>query len=216
MKRILCLLAACAIQGCSAWAADATITFTTTDSPRIASTGYIDWAQVSTKQGSRLINVFGYNSGGQQWIQLYNSSNGVVLPITDSFDSENTFVTSGYVYIGEPVQFTNTIAGVTAGIYFARPVTNSVVKFQVYDTRAHALNAAATTGIKDVTSDLASGNIQLLPRHTFAVASTDNYSFIVPGTGMGFGQGVVIAASATGPTFTPSGTNVTICATYLP
>lgn len=219
MKTTLLLLAACVFTGVVSWAADVTTVFTTMDSPRANASGYIDWAQVSNRQGSRLINVFGYNSGPQQWLQFYNSTNGIVLAIGDSSDANNTFDVSnggGAVYLGEPLQLTNTIAGITAGIYYARPTTNSTTVFQLYDTRAHALNYASTTGIKNVTADAQTGNIQMLPRHTMAIAGADNYSWIIPGTGMGFGQGIVIAASTTGPTFTPPSTNITICATLLP
>jgi hypothetical protein len=165
MKRLLCLLAACAFQGCSAWAADPTITFTTADSPRIASTGYIDWAQVTTKTGCRLINVFGYNSGPQQWVQLYNSSNGIVVAIADSQATAKLWsANSSNIFIGEPLQFTNTIGTAAAGIYYARPLTNSSLWFQLYDTRAHAINPAATTGILTPSTDGLSGNAHLLPR----------------------------------------------------
>ncbi len=214
MKRII-LLAVCVLYWVSAWAAESTITFTTQDSPRVTSSGYVDWVQVVNKPGCRLLNVFGYNSGPQQWVQLYNSTNGIVISVVDSTAANKTITGGVGVYLGEPLQLTNTTAGVGAGIYYARPITNSQVIFQLYDTKAHAVNSAATTGIQ-TTTDAGSGNIQLLPRHTFAVAQTDNYSFIIPGTGMGFGAGIVVAASTTGPTFTPPSTNITICATYLP
>jgi hypothetical protein len=216
MKRYFCLVVAVCALLRGAWAAEPTMLFTTTDSPRMSSSGYIDWAQVSTSRGARLISVFGYNSGPQQWVQLYNSSNGIVVVIADSTASTKLWsASSSNIFIGEPLQFTNTIGTAAAGIYFARPITNSSLWFQLYDTRAHAINTASTTGILTPSTDGLSGNVHQLPRHTFAVAATDNFSFIVPDTGMQFGQGIVVAASTTGPTFTPPSTNITICATLL-
>lgn len=52
-----------------------------------------------------------------------------------------------------------------------------------------------------------------VPMHTFAVAATDNYSCIIPLTGINFSSGIMALVSTTGPTLTLGAKNVTMLAT---
>ena len=219
MKTKLLILAACVFTGVGAWAADTTITFTTPESPRFnTTTGYIDWAQVSSRSGSRLISVYGYNSGPAQFVQLYNATNGPAVQILDTAVTPPYVDLSGGMGTGDAIRFTNTDVVATAKIYYLRQFTNAAsaqgIKYHLYDTRAHALNAASTTGIVTIANDLQTGFAHLVPKHTFAVAANDNFSCIIQGSGMGFGRGIAVAVSTTAPVFTAGQTNITICATY--
>jgi hypothetical protein len=181
---------------------------------------YVDWWAVYAGPAT-LISCFGYNSGAQQWLQFYDSANGPTVAVTSWDASSDKFTATNHgLSIGQRIQLTGTVATIAAGIYYvgldtnslAGAVTNSVA-FYVYDTLANA-KAGGSTGRQNIVGATSTATLNLLPLHTFAIAATDNYSCIVPDTGMSFGKGIVIANSTTGPTYTAGSKNVTIMVTY--
>lgn len=190
---------------------------------RSASTALIDYWQARPSPGV-LISLFGFNNGAQQYIQLFDTTNAAPLVNISSWNSTLDNFTNNVhgLSIGQPVQLSTNTAGVTAGIYYVGFTTNSsgvvVVEpnsFYLYDTVAHAV-AATTVGRQDVTT--ATGSVavfNLVPFHTFAVAATDNYSCIVPSTGINFGKSLLIAVSTTAGTYTAGAKDVTMLATVL-
>lgn len=182
----------------------------TLDAPRAdTSSNYVDWWQVRTNP-TVLVSVFGYNSGSQQWIQIFDSSSGPSLSVTCTASSD-VFVLAGHgLTTGQRVQIGTGFGGVSAAIYYVNSVDTST--FYLYDTLAHAQTGGAT-GRQDVTSN-AAGTVLLIPVHTFAIAATDNYSCIVPLSGISVGKGLVIANSTTGPLYTAGSKNVTMLVNY--
>lgn len=204
---LLCLFVVSAFAG-----EQATQTLSSQANPRTSTvTGYMDYWSVA-QRNCRVISIYGYNSGPQQWVQLFDTGqSNAVLSIT-AWSGTPTYTNGAHnLSMAQPIQFTNTVNGITAGIYYARPI--DLNSFQVFDTAAHA-NGSGTTGRQGSGGASGTGTALLLPTHSFAVASADNYSCIVQNTGFSFGKGLLISTSSTGPTYTPTGTtNITACVT---
>jgi|ERR1043165_4030349 hypothetical protein len=66
--------------------------------------------------------------------------------------------------------------------------------------------------IHDAASQPANGTV---PMHTFKIGATDNYSVIIPLTGINFSKGCQVCVSTTGPTTTIGAKEVTMLATLL-
>jgi hypothetical protein len=193
--------------------ADVTQVFSSKDAPRVSlTTGYVDYWQVKAAP-CRMVSLFGYNSGAQQFVQIFDTAQSNAAVAITSWSATPTYTAGAHsLSLGQPIQFTNTVNGITAGIYYARPITTDTL--QVFDTYAHAVNGTATTGRQGSGGVTGTGTALLLPTHSFAAAGTDNFSCLVAGSGIQVGKGLLIATSSTGGTYTPSGTtNLTVCAT---
>lgn len=219
MKRFLFALAALALAFAMPLRAQSTLTLgSTAQAPRTSPTSnYVDWWLVNPGP-CKLISIFGYNSGSQGWVQIFDAgtANGAALPVSyNSGAANNEWLCANHgLTTGQRVQVTNTLAGVSAGIYYARPLTSTL--FYLYDTLAHSQAAGAVisgaTG-QQVVTGTGSGYQALVPVHSFAVAANDNFSLIVPVSGMVFGHGLTVAGSTTAATYTPGGTNLVITCT---
>lgn len=174
------------------------------------STGLVDWWQVDTRAG-KVISLFGYNNGSQQFLQVFDSGAGPTNIVAGFSATADTFTNTTHgLAPGQPLQLTGTVAGLSAGIYYASPLDAD--RFYLYDTKAHAI-AQAATGKQDLTGSSASATLNKLPVHTFAIGAADNYSCIVPNTGIGYSKGLVIAVSTTAATYTAGSKDVTILVT---
>lgn len=172
---------------------------------------YIDWWQVRTGPGL-IMSVFGYNSGPQQWLQIYDSPQGPTVAVTAWDQTAKTFTATNHgLSNGERVQLTNTVASITAGFYYVG-YTNSF-QFYLYDTAAHAY-AGGATGLQNVSGATSTATFQRLPIHTFAIAASDNFSCIVPVTGITCEKGIVLADSTTAATYTGGNKNFTAMITF--
>jgi len=207
----LIALAACVfLRVGSAWAADipSVQSFNQMQAPRVSTaTGLIDLWQV-TRGSGKLISLFGYNSSTQQWVQVFDTTNGPTLAV-NGFDSGNSWFTngSGSLGPGDGLRITNTFAGLSAGIYFAQPVGAN--RFYLMPTRDLAVNGSFLDALAISGSSSGTGFMRV-PVHSFAVDGTNNFSCIVPVTGIPVGRGVCIATSQTGGAlYTPGGTNIT-------
>lgn len=180
---------------------------------------YVDWWQVRTGPGL-LISVFGYNSGAQQWLQLFDSSAGPTVAVTSWDSTGDKFTATNHgLSNGEKIQLTGTVAGIAAGFYFVGLDTNSVsgltntVAFYIYNTAANAY-AGQTTGRQDLTGVTGTATLNRIPIHTFAIAATDNFSCVVQFTGMSCEKGIVLADSTTAATYTAGSKNLTMLVTF--
>lgn len=183
------------------------------------STGLVDWWQVDTRTG-KLISLFGFNNGSQQWLQVFDSGagptnivDGFAAAATGGQTADTCTNASHGLSIGQPVQLTGTFAGLSAGIFYASPIDGN--RFYLYDTKAHAISQGST-GKQDLTGSSASATLNKLPLHTFAIGAADNYSFIVPDTGSSYGRGLVVAVSTTAATYTAGAKDVTMLITLAP
>lgn len=185
----------------------------TNEAPRAdTTTNYVDWWQVRVG-ALTLISLFGYNSGAQQWIQLFDAAVSPTIAITDTDDSTDIFTAASHgLNTGQRVQVSG-ISGITdATICYVRKV--SVSTFSLYDTLAHAMDSSSTTGRLNPDTPSDTGTITLVPIHTFAIGATDNYSCIISVTGVEFSKGLIAAVSSTGPLYTAGAAkNVTMLGT---
>lgn len=171
---------------------------------------YVDWWQARTGPGV-LISLFGYNSGAQQFLQIYDSSAGPTVSVTAWVAATDIFTAAGHgLKNTEKVQLTGTVAGISAGFYYVGLIDADT--FYLYDTIAHAVTAGAT-GRQDVTGATSTATLSRVPIHTFAIAATDNFSCVVPNTGMSCEKGVVVANSSTAATYTAGSKNLTLFVT---
>lgn len=186
----------------SCYAQPATQTYSSVQSaPRADSTSnYADWWQVVKGPGT-VISVFGYNSGGQQFVQLFDAggTNGPYVNFSGFSASADTFTntTAAELRLGQRLQVTNVVGGVSAGIYYAIPMTSTT-----YKLATTLANAQAGTGI-DLSGSTGSGIMFHLPLDSFAVGAADNFSCIIQNSGLVVGKGLVVAVSTTAATFTP-------------
>lgn len=193
------------------------VSSSTQNAPRADTTSnYVDWWQVRNGPGI-FISCFGYNSGAAQFVQLFDTRTGPQIAVTAWDATLDTFtVTNHGLLAGTRIQLTNAIAGIAAGIYYASGATNATAnatnQFYLYDTAAHAI-AKGATGLQDVTGGTGTGTMQLLPIHSFAVASADNFSCIIPITGAPYTRGLAVALSSSGPTYTAVGKQATFFVT---
>ena len=150
----------------------------------------------------KLVSLFGYNNGPKQFVQIFDcpNTNGPILDVSCAgAGTVEFFMTttrpSGLV-TGTKLNFTNAICGLGPGVTFVGRYTNtSTSKFCLYDSLAHAL-AGGTTGLQIPSGGASGGYVSLCPIHTFAVAASDNFSMIIPVTGMAFGSGLAISGSS--------------------
>lgn len=187
-------------------------TFSTLDATRRdTTTGLVDWMLVKKAAGV-LLSLFGFNNGAQQWVQLFDVTSAGLFTgdITDTDNSPGV----GYC-VGDAPGFVNGqaisltgIAGLTTG--YARMASTDA--FQVYDTREHAI-AGGATGLLLMDNLGDTGSWALLPLHTFAIGAADNFSVVVPVTGIGFSNGLAVAVSTTGALYTAGAKDVTFCGT---
>lgn len=185
-------------------------TFSSRDGSRTdTTTGYVDYLEGKRGPGV-LLSLFGYNSGAQQWLHLFDVGTGApTLAISSASGGDSWFEAVGHgVLTGDKLVITN-IAGIASNrFWFAGRIDANL--FSIHPTLADAL-----ANINGQTPSSASdpGTATHVPFHTFAIAATDNFSVIVPVTGIGFGKGLVAANSTTGPLYTAGAKNVTMCGT---
>lgn len=174
---------------------------------------YVDWWLVNA-QPTIVYSVFGYNSGAQQWLQIYDSASGPTVAVTAWDSTLDTFTCATHgLSTGQRIQLTGTVAGIAAGIYYVGQVDAST--FYIYNTLANA-QALGSTGKQDLTGGTSTATLNRLPTHTFAIAASDNFSCIIPATGATLGKGLVIANSTTAATYTAGSKNLTLLVTYKP
>lgn len=211
MKTTLAVLAAVLVAlGSYAQPAGNTLTFSSIQqAPRTSTTtDLVDWWTVYTKPCT-LVNCFGYNNGAQQFLQFFDtaSSNGPTIQVSgfSATTGQEWFTNSlsgalspgGEVKLGERVQLTNDFAA-PAGIYFA-VTTNIVGVFRLATSLANAQAGVC----QDLTNGVSNaGFLVRVPTHSMAIGAADNFSIIVPSSGMGFGKGVCAAVSSTAGTYT--------------
>lgn len=183
---------------------------------RSSSTGYVDYMTVRTNP-CELISLFGYNSGADQFLQLYDQ-NGSWVPggnhpilrsVTDTNATTNLVTVNGASLTAGDYLGAVYLTGVT-GVSFAYAVAISATTVALYPTVADAM---AQTNRVDLTQNSETGSFSLVPVHTFAIGATDNYSCIIPVTGIPFGRGLIVAVSTAGPLYTAGAKEVTICGT---
>lgn len=184
-----------------------------------SASNYVDWWQVRTGPGL-LISVFGYNSGAQQWLQLFDSPAGPTVAVTSWDATTDKFTATNHgLSNGEKIQLTGTVAGIGAGFYYvgldtnALSVVTNTAAFYIYNTAANAY-AGGATGRQDLTGATSTATLNRVPIHSFAIAATDNFSCVVAGTGMSCEKGIVTANSTTAATYTAGSKNLTIFVTF--
>jgi len=191
-------------------------TFSHKDAPRLdLATGYVDWFAVR-KRSCVLLSLFGYNSGAAQFIHLFDAGNGAptgtITKADESSWDEGQLPSAGHgLQDGDKVVITD-IAGIAAGILFAHSSTIGSNAFSVHATLADAMTGA-NPDIPDAGDD--GGTFTHVPLHTFAIGAQDNYSVIVPRTGINFSSGLVVAVSTTGPLYTAGAKEATMCGTLI-
>lgn len=208
MKTLFALLAAVLVTLGSYAQPGNSLTFSSIQqAPRASTTTQlVDWWTVYTHPCT-LVNCFGYNNGGQQYLQFFDtgSSNGPTIQVSGFSATQEWFTNSlsntlspgGEVKLGDRIQLTNDFAA-PAGIYFA-VTTNIAGVFRLATTLANALAGTC----QDLTNGVSNaGFLVRVPTYSMAIGAADNFSIIVPSTGMGFGKGVCTAVSSTAATYT--------------
>lgn len=104
----------------------------------------------------------------------------------------------------------------------ARVSAAGLIDYMRISTRSEVLlslfgwNNGAAAWIQFFDTALGTPLAGAVPMHTFGIAAADNYSVIVPLTGINFGNGVFVAVSSTGPLYTAAGSkDVTMLATLI-
>ena len=69
-------------------------------------------------------------------------------------------------------------------------------------------SGAATAWIQLHEANSTTGLAGAVPFHTFAIGATDNYSVIVPVSGIPFSRALIAVVSTTEDTYTPYGSNI--------
>lgn len=170
---------------------------------------FTDWELIRAGRGE-LLSLFGYNSGAAQFIQIFDSAVGPVVTISATVAATDIATAASHgLHTGQRVHLPSDLAGVTAGIYYVNKISANTL--YLYDTKANAITGGAS-GRANFTG-VASGTLNLIPKHTFAIGGADNFSCVIPVTGLGFDNGVVVANSSTGPLYTAGSKDVTYCAT---
>lgn len=199
-------------------------TFSSKNAPRLvtgtgnAMTGKIDYFSVRKGAGV-LLSLFGYNAGAQQWLQLFDTDAGaptITLSKGDQSSWDAGIMSLGgsqRLADGEPVIITGVGAITDAAILFAHQSTYGAGNVSVHDTLADALTG--DDPLIPQTDDEDGGVLTFLPLHTFAIGAADNFSVIVPHTGINFSRGLVAAVSTTGPLYTAGAKDVTLCGTLI-
>ncbi len=211
MKTLLSLLL-CGV-ALTSWAQrdPVTKTYRSIDNPRVLNTTALMDYWAVTKGPGLMINLFGWNAGAAGFVEVFDTDHTNAFVPISGFDSGLGFYTNTIPRTfshGEAVQLTNTLAGVTAGIYWV-----SVFESNLFTLNSTKVKALTFTADKPPTGASATGMVIRLPVHTFAIAATDNYSCIVPVTGIPFGRGLLFGTSSTGGTYTLGGTNITAIVT---
>lgn len=193
-----------------------TLTFgSTTSAPRAdATSNLVDWWSVKAAPVS-LMSCFGYNNGSQQFLQFFDAPDSPLITVSGFSATQDCFTNattsaSAMLNTGDRVQLTNTVAGSAAGIYYAISTNGS--RFLIATTLA---NARAGTAI-DLTGATAAATLFRLPVHVMAIGAADNFSVIVPDSGMGFGRGIIAAVSTTAATYTAGAKDLTLFITLRP
>jgi hypothetical protein len=181
-----------------------------------SSSNLVDWWLVKARP-TTMVSCFGYNNGSQQFLQFFDtaSTNGPLIYVsgmnsTAEFFTNSVTGGSGEVMMGERIQLTNNF-GAAAGIYYA--VTTNIAG--VFRLATSLANAQAGT-VVNLTNNSSSGVLLRVPEHSMAMGAADNFSVIVPNTGMGFGKGIVAAVSTTAATYTAGAKDLTLFITLQP
>lgn len=170
------------------------------DAPRAdTTTNLVDWWQARIGPG-QLMALFGFNNNAaRQYLQVFdvNCAQGPTLGIGDSDNAAMTLNTdlSHFLTTGQRVQVTDILGPTDNLIYYARVINAS--RLALYDTLAHALNTAATTGRVAITNNGDTGTLKYIPKQSFSVGASDNYSFVIPVRGSAFNAGLLLAQSTT-------------------
>lgn len=154
-----------------------------------------------------LLSLFGYNAGVEQFLQLFDAVN--VASITNAVEGATSNVltiASHPLKSGDRIWSAST-TGLTDGAYWVHYI--SVDTLSLHTTYAEGMSGAN----KVTVTNGATGTLNLMPIHTFKMGATDNFSVIVPDTGIGFGRGLVVCVSSTDAYLTAGTESVTICAT---
>lgn len=181
---------------------------------RDATTNFIDYWTPVKKGPLTLLSLFGFSTNAStQWIQLFDHDGALTGSITDTDDGtgELTVGANSGIHTGQEV-ILGSIAGMTRGFAYV----NSSTAIQVFDTYDHALKGASGTGIILPSSNGDTGTWTLIPFHTFAAGADNNYSMIIPVTGLTVSFGLCVANSSTEATYTAGAAkDITACGTFL-
>ena len=189
----------------------ANFTFSSMDQRADESTGYV--SLVTARKGPGVIlSAFGYNSGAQQYLFFFDHGNAATLTgaITDTDNATGDLTDAGHgLLTGQSVSFSG-IVGLTTGYVFVVDANT----FRVYDNRVDAMVGGAP-GLLTPTNNDDTGNWALIPLHVAVIGAADNFSTIVPVSGINFSLGMIIALSTTVPFYTAGAAEMLICGTLL-
>jgi hypothetical protein len=164
---------------------------------------------ISTGPG-RLLSLMGYNSGAAMFLQLFDLPRTPIITVTGSSNSQKivTGDVTGFS-TGDRVRNVDIGGITTAGwVYIGKPYGNNGT-FALYPGHASAM--ADTSRVSP--NDNQIGTMVAVPMHSQAIAAADNYSFIVPTTGIGLGRGLVIGISDQLPYYHPLAAAITALVT---
>lgn len=192
----------------------ANFTFNSTQGSRLDLTsGKIDFMEVRKGAGA-LLSLFGYNAGADQWIQLFDTRLGAPTATIEKTDQTSwdegalqlDGVTDHGMHTGQCVLVALT------------DISTSILYVHRIDASSFSLHASLADAKADANRDIpdtseTTGTLTLLPLHTFLMPATDNYSVIVPVTGINFTAGLLVAVSTTGPLYTAGAKDVTFSGT---
>jgi hypothetical protein len=171
--------------------------------------GYVDF-WIVRKGPCKLFSLFGYNNGVKQFIQIFDLAwhPGPSVVGSTAASSQLTVLTTGLV-TGD--KCATDVPGYTAGYsYYLRVIDSNHVT--LHQTQATAMTGASPVAVTDGQT----GHLWIAPVHCAAIAASDNYSIVIPVTGLTLGRGLTIAVSTGSPFFAGGGTDVTMCGTFRP
>lgn len=178
------------------------ITFSSADSAASqmdTTTGFLDYYVVSGRP-CEVLSLFGYHQGGATaYVMLFDSTFFPQKSITNTNNATGAITSASHGLVtGDHVALTD-ITGLTTG-WVNKGNTSTFKLYASFD------DAVSSTNVLLPTSNGDTGTVEIMPKHTLAIGAADNFSFIIPATGFGFGRGLVVALSSTPALFTPSTT----------
>lgn len=189
-------------------------TFSSRDASRTdTTTGFVDYVDV--RRGvSVLLSLFGYNSGAQQWLQLFDVATGaptLAIQTNPEVETITEFVALSHGLVdGDKVRISGITGIADTRFWFVHVVDAN--HFTIHDTLAEAL---AGTNAEEPSTQEDDGTLNHVPLHTFAIGAADNFSVIVPRTGINFSRGLVAAVSTTATIYTAGAKEVTMLGTLI-
>lgn len=187
----------------------ANFTFSSIDQNADETTPYV--SKVAARKGPGvLLSAFGYNSGAQQFLFFFDHDDAAKLTgsITDTDNATGVITDAGHgLKTGQFITFAG-ITGLTTGYVSVIDADT----FKVYDTKYNAAQGGVT-GLRTPTSNDDTGTWALMPIHLAVLGQADNFSTIVPVSGINFSHGMIIALSTTATSYTAGANEMSLCGT---